>query len=413
MSIFQPEHELARSMLRRWCQTELASQVEALEAREVLPYPLVQSFAEAFGLRDQADALPMRWEKEAQEAFRGEAVSEERAARRLQRKKDQVLFLSIMSWELCRVCPGFCFALGASMGLAGGAIEAKGTLAQKKRWALPILRFDRIGAWGLTEPEAGSDALGGMQTKAVRVEGGWRIKGQKRFITNAPFADIFVIYARMEIPGDSTLTDAPRVGAFVLERGMPGLETSRPLKKMGLHSSPTGDIFLEDVLVSDEHLLGGELPAAGRGGGSVVQRLAVERAAMIPMCLGILERCMEIATAYAKERTQFGQPIASFQLIQAHLARMRVAYENALSLFYRLVEQQALGTLDLTLACAAKLYVAEATTKAALDAIQILGGNGYMQEYQVEMFARDAKLFEIGGGTNEIQLLTIAREMLK
>lgn len=412
MTFFSDEHALAQSMLRRWCQTELAPHVPELESAQTLPYPLIRSFGESFGIPDQADALATVWRREA-EASHSEPVSEERLQRRKQRRRDQIIFQALMSWELCRVNPGFCFALGASMGLAGGAIAARGTLEQKLRWALPLMKFERIGAWGLTEPEAGSDALAGMQTRAIKVDGGWRIRGQKRFITNAPYADIFVIYAKVGQPDASSPHGANKVSAFVIERGAKGLDTSRPLKKMGLHSSPTGDIFLDDVFVPDEHLLGQQQQSSRRGGDEVVNRLAIERASMIPMCLGIIERCIEICVAYSKERIQFGQPIASFQLIQAKLARMQVAYEISLSLFFRLVEQQVNNCLDLTLACSAKLYVAEATTQTALDAIQVLGGNGYMQEYLVEMFARDAKLFEIGGGTNEIQLLTIARGMLK
>jgi hypothetical protein len=179
---------------------------------------------------------------------------------------------------------------------------------------------------------------------------------------------------------------------------------------MGLHTSPTGDVFLEQVRVPADRLLGGEGQSRR---GEVVKRLAMERAGMVPMCLGIMERCIEIAVEYCKERSQFGQPISSFQLVQAKLARMYVAYENARGLFERIMEQIADDVLDLKLACSAKLYVAEETTRVALDAVQLLGGNGYMEEYLVEMFARDAKLFEIGGGTNEIQLLTIARELLR
>lgn len=403
MSLFSPEHELARTMLRRWCEETLAPRVDALERGDELPYPLIRSFAESFGLIEQAEAVGRRiWRSLEQ----GEVPEDdEKRARRKQRERDQQLLSAILSWELCRVCPGFCFALGASLGLAGGAVLSKGTPEQKLQWGLPILRFDKIGAWALTEPEAGSDALGSMRTRAIRAGDDFILRGQKRFITNAPYADLFVVYARFE-----RLDGTEAVGAFVVERGTPGLETSRPLRKMGLHASPTGDIFLDDVRIPATHLLGGE---QGARRGDVVKRLAAERAGMVPMCLGILERCIEVAVAYTREREQFGQPIANFQLVQATLARMQVAYENALGLFGRLLEGMASDNVDLKLACAAKLYVAEETTKVALAAVQLLGGNGYMAEYRVEMLARDAKLFEIGGGTNEIQLLTIAREMLK
>jgi alkylation response protein AidB-like acyl-CoA dehydrogenase len=375
--------------------------VEALERGDILPYPLIRAFAETFDLASRAEELV-----EASEQRRQEVGDEDEASRRRRRKArlEPLMLNAILSWEFCRVNPGFCFAFGASLGLAGHAILSKGTLEQKRRWALPIFSFEKIGCWALTEPGAGSDALGSMITRAVRVDGGWRITGQKRFITNAPYADYFVVYARMQ-----TLEGRETVGAFVLERGDVGLATSRPLRKMGLHTSPTGDVFLDEVFVPSDRLLGGEIQSRR---GEVVKRLAAERAGMVPMCLGIMERCLELSVQYVKERTQFGRPLADFQLVQAKLARMYVAFENGKGLFERTVEQQADDSLDLKLACVAKLYIAEETTRVALDAVQLLGGNGYMQEYLVEMFARDAKLFEIGGGTNEIQLLTIARELL-
>lgn len=407
MALFSSEHELARSMIRRWCESELEPRVEALESGELLPYELIRHLAASFGLAEQAEAMGRRILRDVMESSveEDEATRQARLERRRQQALDQQLFSAVLSWELCRVCPGFCFAFGASLGLAGSAIMSKGTPEQKLEWGLPLYKFEKIGAWALTEPDAGSDALGAMRTKAVRDGDDFVLSGQKRFITNAPYADVFVVYAKMV--GES---GEETVGAFLMERGTPGLETSKPLKKMGLHASPTGDIYLDQVRVPASQLLGGR---KGPARGEVVKRLAAERAGMVPMCLGIMERCIEVAVKYARERVQFGQTIASFQLVQARLARMQVAYENSLGLFSRLVEQMAEGAIDLKLACVAKLYVAEETTRVALDAVQILGGNGYMQEYRVEMLARDAKLFEIGGGTNEIQLLTIAREMLK
>ncbi len=403
MSIIRPEHELARAMIRRWCESELAPKVEALESGAELPYELIRSFARTFDLPERARQIERDADRE--EKSGGNPPSEERRQRTKEKRLEQIILNSIVSWEMCRVNPGFCFAFGASLGLAGQAILARGTPEQRRRYAVPIYAFDKIGCWALTEPAAGSDALGSMITRAARDGDHYVLQGQKRFITNAPYADIFVVYARME-----TSDGRETVGAFVLERDDGGLETSRPLKKMGLHTSPTGDIYLEQVRVPADRLLGGESQSQR---GEVVRRLANERAGMVPMCLGILERCLEVSVRYARERTQFGESISSFQLIQAKLARMQVALENGIGLFERILQQMADDALDLKLACAAKLYLAEETTRVALDAVQILGGNGYMQEYQVEMLARDAKLFEIGGGTNEIQLLTIARELLR
>jgi len=403
MAVFRPEHAQARSMIRRWCACELAPNVEALETGQVLPYDLIRKLAEDFDLRSRAEEIVAS----ARCRQRGEALAQDEAGQKARREErlNQSILMSLVSWELCRVNPGFCFAFGASVGLAGGAILARGRPEQLIEYAAPLHSFEKIGAWALTEPDAGSDALGSMGTRAQLEGDQWVIRGQKRFITNAPFADIFVVYARFEVaPGRET------VGAFIVERDDPGVVTGKPLKKMGLHASPTGDLFLDDVRIPASRILGE--PEQSRKG-EVVQRLAIERAAMVPMCLGIMERCIEVSVAYAKSRAQFGRPIADFQLIQAKLARMQVAFENGVGLFERIMQGMSSDSLSLTLACAAKLYLAEETTRVALDAVQILGGNGYMQEYLVEMFARDAKLFEIGGGTNEIQLLTIAREMLK
>src|SRR5688572_14832346 len=150
---------------------------------------------------------------------------------------------AIVSMELSRVCPGFTLAFGASLGLAGGAIMAKGSLAQKQKYALPILTGEKIGAWSMTEPGAGSDAFGSMRTVARREGASYVLNGQKTFITNAPYADTFVVYAKIL----ENATDDPRtrpIHAFILEKGMPGLSVSKPMEKMGMHSSPTGEVFL-------------------------------------------------------------------------------------------------------------------------------------------------------------------------
>jgi alkylation response protein AidB-like acyl-CoA dehydrogenase len=252
---------------------------------------------------------------------------------------------------------------------------------------------ERIGCWCLTEPGAGSDALGAMRTRARRDGDDYVLEGEKTFITNAPFADDFLIYAK---------DNAGQVQAFLVERGAPGLATSPPFDKMGMKSSPTGSVTLDQVRVPAANLLGGGL----RDRDHVRKSLATERIGLAVMSYGIAERCFEIALDYAKTRVQGGKPIGEHQLIQARLARMYVGLSNARRIVYG---ETPLTALD---ASAGKLYVAEVGTQVALDAIHILGGNGYMTEYVVERLARDAKLIEIGGGTTEIQLLTIGKLLM-
>ncbi|MBL9019036.1 MAG: acyl-CoA dehydrogenase, partial [Myxococcales bacterium] len=314
------------------------------------------------------------------------------------------------SIELSRVCPGFMLAFGASAGLAGGAIVGKGTLEQKQRWGLPLLAWDKIGAWGMTEPGAGSDAFRSMRTTAVPRDGGYVLNGQKTFITNAPYADILVIYAKID-RGDDTPIEARPIQSFIVERGDRGLETGKPMRKMGMHSSPTGEVFLADCWVPADRLLGGQEKALGRASGKDV--FHSERTGMAPMCVGIIERCLEIATAYAQERVTWGKRIAEYQLVQDKLARMFVHKQNVENLMFKQIELSAAGkTMSAAEASATKLYCARAATEVAMDAVQLLGGNGYMQEYRVEMLARDAKLLQIGGGTDEIQIINIARHLL-
>jgi alkylation response protein AidB-like acyl-CoA dehydrogenase len=223
------------------------------------------------------------------------------------------------------------------------------------------------------------------------------LTGQKTFITNAPYAELFVIYARVE----------DKIAPFVLERGE-GLTTSTPFDKMGHRSSPTGAIYLDGAPGIP---LGGDVKAGG-GRRGVVESLLNERVGLCAMGVGIMERSLQIALDYAQQRQQFGQPIAMFQAVQLRLARMYAAVATGRALLEQCHQKARAGEKDLALSCAAKLVASELATEVALEAVQVLGGNGYMSEYRVEMLARDAKLLEIGGGTSDIQLLTIARELL-
>jgi alkylation response protein AidB-like acyl-CoA dehydrogenase len=304
---------------------------------------------------------------------------------------------------MSRVCAGMSLAHGATIGLAAGNIRSKGTAEQKKRWATPLLKLEKIGAWALTEPQAGSAAIRDMKATAVRDGDQYVLNGTKTFITNAPYADTFVVYAKLRQDGSST------VQAFICERGDPGLETGKPFKKMGFKSSPTGEVFLSDCRIPADRLLGGEPSAKG----AVRERLSRERVGLQAISYGILERAFEIALKYARERHQGGQAIGNYQLVQRRIARMYMALANARSyVFADILSGRPLGG-SVADASVGKLYVAEMATYVATEAIHILAGNGYMEEYVIERLLRDAKLIELGGGTTEIQELTAGRWLVE
>ncbi len=396
---FSEEEKLAQSAIRAWCVQNLEPKVRAMEAGETSIYPAMREMAATFGIPDLARAqLAKARERAERDGARGRRVTSGAGA--------SASVMAILMMELSRCCPGFAMAFGASIGLFGGAVMARGTPEQREAWALPVLTLEKIGAWGLTEPGAGSDAFGSMATTARKTDGGWLLRGAKTFITNAPFADLFVVYARVGADGADG-----GVGAFVVERSAHGVATSKPFAKMGMHASPTGEVFLEDVFVPSDQLLGGEDAANARGAAKA--SLSNERFGMTPMCLGILERCLEESVKYAKERKQWGREIASFQLVQEKIAKMYTAKTIVKTLLLRQLEAERLGVpLLAEEASATKLYCARTTTECALDAVQVMGGAGYMTGSVVEMMARDAKLFQIGGGTDEIQILRIAREVL-
>jgi alkylation response protein AidB-like acyl-CoA dehydrogenase len=386
-------------MVRQWAQKELAPLVPAMERGELLPYEPMRKLIRAFGMDELVRASFARAKDASAPADRAGTFGGDAA------------MSAIVGMELARVCPGFTLAFGASLGLAGGAIMAKGTPPQRERWALPILTGEKIGAWSMTEPGAGSDAFGSMRTTARRDGDGYVLDGQKTFITNAPFADTYVVYAKI-VDGANDDLRQRRIHAFVVEWGAEGLSRGKPMEKMGMHSSPTGELFLSGVRVPSSHLLGEQEKEQSRENAREV--FHGERTGMVPMCLGIIERCLEDALAYAKEREAWGKPIAEYQLMQDKLARMYVHRENVRNMLFRQFEKAHKKVpISQAEASASKLYCARAATECALEAIQILGGNGYMREYHLEMLMRDAKLLQIGGGTDEIQIVTIARQLVR
>ncbi len=402
---FSEEHKLAAQLVRSWCTNRLGPAVSDLEEGKTPPYALMRDLCATFGIADSVRAAAAKGRGALSS---GGAPGAEGGPRR---DSDEGPLMAILMLELSRFCPGFAMSLGASLGLCGGAILARGTPEQRARFALPVMTMEKIGAWALTEPGAGSDAFGSMGTRARRVDGGFRLSGSKTFITNAPYADVFVVYARVTDAGARADGGGEGVRAFVVERGAEGLATGAPMKKMGMHTSPTGEIFLDDVFVPDDQLLGGA--DADNERAAAKSSLKGERFGMTPMCLGIVDRCLEESVRYAKERVQWGQPIATFQLVQEKIATMYTARSVIHALLMRQLAADRAGVpLAVEEACASKLYCARTTTDVAMEAVQLKGGAGYMRDGVVEMLARDAKLLQIGGGTDEIQILRIAREVL-
>jgi alkylation response protein AidB-like acyl-CoA dehydrogenase len=301
-------------------------------------------------------------------------------------------------------------ALGVSAGLTASAIDGRGTLRQRERWVPDLLALDRIGAWALTEPGAGSDAFGAMRAHARREGNDYILNGSKTFITNGPYADTILFICKLD---EGNPPEERKIVSFVLDRGMPGLEQSPPLRKMGMHSSPTGEIFVTDVRAGVDRLLGENEDAPGDARDGAKGTFATERAGVAAMALGIIERCLSLCIDYANDRVQFGRPIGEFQLIQEKLATMEIARLNVSNLVFRYIEAiMANRPLSLAEASAMKLYSARAATDVAMQAVQLFGGNGYMVESGLEQLARDAKALQIYGGTDELQITHIAKDLL-
>ncbi len=305
--------------------------------------------------------------------------------------------------ELAKASAGFVLSVGASTFLFGNNVLENGTPEQKKKYLPSIASGDAVGCWGLTEPEAGSDALG-IKTRAVSDGDCWVINGQKTFITNAPIADYFIVIARSS--GEAgELTGGT---AFILERGMEGLSTGKPFEKMGMRCSPTGEIFMDNVHVHKSQMLGQE----GMGFLGMMKSLDIERAVAGAINIGIAQACLDLCLKYISERKQFGRPLAKFQLIQEKVARMFRDIEISRVYLYHVLKLIQEGKRVTAEAGVAKWFSTEMGTRTALEAIQILGGYGYCREYKVERYMRDAKLLEIGAGTNEINKLLIARMII-
>jgi butyryl-CoA dehydrogenase len=305
--------------------------------------------------------------------------------------------------EISRACGSTGITVAAHNSLAIAPIYLFGTEEQKRKYVPPLARGEKMGAFGLTEPEAGSDA-GATKTTAVRDNDSWVINGSKCFITNASVAETFVITARS--------SDAPGthgISSFILEKDMKGLKVGKKENKMGLRGSDTAELYFEDLRIPGKNLLGKE----GEGFKEFMITLDGGRISIGAMALGIAQGALDKAIPRAKERVQFGRPIAEFQAIQWKLANMAVEVEAARQLVYQAARLKDAGQRYTKESAMAKLYASEAGSFVTHQAMQIWGGRGYLEDHPLERYYRDVRLCEIGEGTSEIQRLVIARQLLR
>jgi len=295
--------------------------------------------------------------------------------------------------------------------LCANNIHRNANEAQRRRYLPDLCSGKAIGALGLTEPGAGSDALGSMRTTARRDGDHWVLNGSKMYITNGPVADILLVYAKTD------LEKGPHgISAFIIEKRFPGFHVAQKLEKMGYRGSQTGELVFDDCRVPVENLVGQE----NRGVAVVMSGLDLERAMISPICLGVAERAFQLSREYAQTRKQFGKPIGSFQMVQSMLADMYVAIETMRTFAYRglaaasAVEEGQGGRGDIHMLTAASvMYAADACHRVLDNAMQIHGGSGYIWESEINRLYRSIKLLEIGAGTTEVRKMIIAGELLR
>jgi alkylation response protein AidB-like acyl-CoA dehydrogenase len=309
--------------------------------------------------------------------------------------------------ELSRVWGSLGIIVAAHTSLGCGPLHIAATPAQKDRWLVPMAQGRVIGAFGLTEPEAGSDSGGTRTTgrhEAGPDGGSWVIDGRKRFITNAGQAGTYVVTARTGTRHDGS----PEISAFIVAADTPGFSVGRLEEKMGLHASATGELLFEGCRVPADQMLGGR----GDGWKIFLETLDGGRISIGAMALGLAQAALDASVPYARERKQFGRPIGSFQGVGFMIADMATEVEAARAMVYRAAWLKDQGREYALAAAQGKLFASEVSQRVTNHAVQIHGGYGYVEEFKVERFLRDAKLTEIGEGTSQVQRLVIGRKVL-
>jgi alkylation response protein AidB-like acyl-CoA dehydrogenase len=371
------DQELLRASVREFAEAEMRPHVMEWDEAQHFPMDLLPKLAE-LGLMGVQFA----------EEFGGSGMS--------------AVDYCVCIEELARVCPAIALSVAAHNGLCSAHINMFGTEAQKAKYLPRLVRGQVLGAWGLTEAGAGSDAAS-MKTSAVRDGDGWRINGAKNFITHGRIGGVMVVVA---------VTDRTKgnrgISAFVVEHGTPGMSAGKKENKLGMRASDTSEVIFQDCRIPAADLLGAE----GQGFINTLQVLDAGRIGIAALSVGLAQGAYEAARNYAKERRQFGQPIAAFQAIQWKLADNATRIEAARLLTYRAAYLKDRGQRMTRESAMAKLFASEIAVKAADDCVQIHGGYGFVKDYPAEKFFRDVKLLTIGEGTSEIQRLVIARQLL-
>jgi alkylation response protein AidB-like acyl-CoA dehydrogenase len=371
------DQELLRRTVREFAETEIRPHVMEWDEAQHFPMDLLPKLA-ALGL------MGIQFPEE----YGGAAMS----------SVDYCICIE----ELARVCPAIALSVAAHNGLCTSHIAMFGTDAQKAQFLPRLVGGEVLGAWGLTEAGAGSDAAG-MRTTAVRQGDGWTLNGSKNFITHGSIGGVMVVVA---------ITDRTKghrgISAFIAEHGTPGMSAGKKENKLGMRASDTSEVVFADCRVPAANLLGRE----GEGFINTLQVLDAGRIGIAALSVGLAQGAYEAARRYALERRQFGQPIAAFQAIQWKLADNATRIEAARLLTYRAAYLKDRGARTTRESSMAKLYASEIAVKAADDCVQIHGGYGFVKDYPAEKFFRDVKLLTIGEGTSEIQRLVIARQLL-
>ena len=382
------QHEMVRTLFKEFAEKEVKPLAKEVDETEEFPRVTVEKMAKA--------------------GFMGIPVPKEYGG-----QGADILTYAMCVEELSKVCGTTGVIVSAHTSLCVDPILTFGTEEQKQKYVVPLAKGEKLGAFGLTEPGAGTDAQG-QQTKAVLEGDNYIINGSKIFITNGKEADVYVIFAITGVDVDAKGRRKKRISAFIVEKGMPGFTFGTKEKKMGIRGSSTYELIFTDCKVPKENMLGQE----GKGFGIAMHTLDGGRIGIAAQALGLAEGALDATIAYTKERKQFGKSIASFQNTQFQLADMATKVQAAQLLVYKAAKKKDEyfknpKTSYTVEAAMAKLYAAEVAMEVTTKAVQLHGGYGYTREYEVERMMRDAKITEIYEGTSEVQRMVISANLLK
>ncbi len=377
------EHEMARALFKEFAEKEVKPLAQEVDETEIFPRGTV--------------------EKMAKNGFLGIPVPKEYGGQGC----DPLTYAMCVE-ELSKVCGTTGVIVSAHTSLCCDPIQTYGTEEQKQKYLVPLAKGEKLGAFGLTEPGAGTDAQG-QQTKAVLDGDEYVLNGSKIFITNGKEADIYIIFAITSVVTDAKGRSKKNISAFIVEKGTPGFTFGTKEKKMGIRGSSTYELIFTDCRIPKENMLGKE----GKGFGIAMHTLDGGRIGIAAQALGLAEGALESTIAYVQERKQFGRPISAFQNTQFQIADMATKVEAAKMLVYKAAMAKATQKVYSVEAAMAKLYAAEVAMEVTTKAVQLHGGYGYTREYDVERMMRDAKITEIYEGTSEVQRMVISANVIK